>query len=159
MNTTEYSIIDVIYPIGSIYMSVNTSNPSTLFPNTTWQKIEGMFLLGSSSSYTSGATGGSKDAIVVSHNHTQTSHTHTIPKGYDGDNIVGTNVDIKINSTNRKFPDTGGSYHMLYSESGGSLSEVPSLTSSAPTINNTGVSGTDKNMPPYLVVNIWERTA
>ena len=144
MSTQEYSIIDVIYPVGSIYMSVNTSDPSTLFPNTTWEKIENKFLLGSGSSYTSGATGGSKDAVVVSHSHT-----------------FGTNKAVPIiNSSDnwgysgkRKMQYTTGDFYYPYSEKNtDGIGELTNTTS-------TGSSGTGKNMPPYLVVNIWKRTA
>ena len=39
------SIVDAIYPVGSIYMSVNSANPATLFGGT-WAQITGRFLLG-----------------------------------------------------------------------------------------------------------------
>lgn len=49
------SIIDIVYPVGSIYMSVNATDPSKLFSGTAWEKLEGRFLLGSSSTYANGA--------------------------------------------------------------------------------------------------------
>ena len=39
------SIVDVIYPIGSIYMSVNSANPSTLFTGTYWEQLTNTFLV------------------------------------------------------------------------------------------------------------------
>ena len=42
-------ILDNVYPVGSIYMNVNSTNPGTLFGGT-WEQIQGKFLLGMSSS-------------------------------------------------------------------------------------------------------------
>ena len=50
-------------------MSVNSTSPATLFGGT-WQQIEDTFLLGAGSTYSAGSSGGSADAIVVSHTHT-----------------------------------------------------------------------------------------
>lgn len=116
---------DFLYPVGSIYMSVNATNPSTLFGGT-WQKIEGRFLLGSSSSYANGATGGSADAVVVAHTHDVTQKIK----------LVASNSGIVIMPT----PNGADGTKTI-------------------TTKSSGVSGTGKNMPPYLVVNIWKRTA
>lgn len=142
MKIQEYSIIDVIYPVGSIYMSVNSSDPSSLFPDTTWQKIENRFLLGSGSSYTSGNTGGSKDAIVVSHNHQAGSNTHF---------VYNNGKDLRMSGGN--VAPASGTHHFVYTD------ETNANITEATTTASTGSSGTDKNMPPYLVVNIWKRTA
>lgn len=50
-------LIDYIYPIGSIYLSVNSTSPSTLFGGS-WTQLKDRFLLGAGSTYSSGATGG-----------------------------------------------------------------------------------------------------
>ena len=55
--------IDDIYPVGSIYMSVNNTSPSTLFGGT-WEQIKDTFLLSAGNTYTAGNTGGS-----ATHNH------------------------------------------------------------------------------------------
>ena len=56
-------MIDTIYPIGSIYMSVNSTSPSTLFGGT-WEQINDTFLLSSGDTYSNGATGGSATVTV-----------------------------------------------------------------------------------------------
>ena len=43
------SLGSIVYPVGSIYMSVNDVDPSFLFSGTVWEKIEDTFLLGSGS--------------------------------------------------------------------------------------------------------------
>lgn len=52
------AIIDIIYPVGSIYMSVNSVSPQILFGGS-WEQIEDTFLLAAGSTYTAGNTGGS----------------------------------------------------------------------------------------------------
>ena len=55
-STTDFSLLDV-YPIGSIYMSVESTNPGTLFGGT-WEQIKDKFLLASGDTYQPGTTGG-----------------------------------------------------------------------------------------------------
>jgi hypothetical protein len=66
--------LNIIYPVGSIYMSVNNVSPET-FMGGTWEQIKDTFLLSAGDTYTAGATGGEAT-------HTLTveeipSHTHT----------------------------------------------------------------------------------
>lgn len=77
LDSIKQKLCDAIYPIGAIYMSTDPTSPAELFGGT-WQRIEGRFLLGAGSGYSAGSTGGSADAIVVSHNHAGASHSHTI---------------------------------------------------------------------------------
>ena len=51
------NILNMIYPVGSIYLSVNNVDTSTLFGGS-WERIEGKFLLASSSTHAIGTTGG-----------------------------------------------------------------------------------------------------
>lgn len=73
----------MIYPIGSIYISVSSTNPGTLFSGTTWSQLKDRFLLGLGDIYkTVNDTGGSSTvtlttAQIPSHNHTLGNHTHT----------------------------------------------------------------------------------
>lgn len=76
-------VISKVYPIGSIYMSVNNTNPGSLFGGT-WQQIQGKFLLGASSGHSAGSTGGAETVTlsagnIPAHTHTIPDHTHTVP--------------------------------------------------------------------------------
>ena len=126
-------LIDWIYPVGHIIESTNANfNPNRLYVGTTWKKIEGRFMLGSSSSYSLGDTGGSADAVIPSHN-----HSYTLPLD-DGSSGLFTDIrSSKPASFTHILGGLGGTYYT----------------------GVAGVSGTGKNMPPYKVVNIWERTA
>ena len=129
-------LINTIYPIGSIYMSVNSTSPSTLFGGT-WEQIEDKFLLACGTKHQNGDTGGSEDAVVVTHNHS---------------------------TTEKYFLTTSGGAITRNSTAGTTGTKVSNLLKSddaivRDVINNTGTSGVGKNMPPYLAVNVWKRTA
>lgn len=75
--------LDDVYPVGSVYISFNSTSPQTLFGIGTWSKIEGRFLFAADSSHVVESTGGSNDSVVVEHTHSaytsiNGSHTHTI---------------------------------------------------------------------------------
>lgn len=149
--------IDDIYPVGSIYMSVNSVNPSTLFGGT-WEQIQDKFLLASGTTYVNGSTGGSADAVVVSHNHTQKEHNHDLGGGnlkvprFENDNWAYT-------SKREMNYKSGNKYYPYSTTNNGGIAEISNTGNAQPYIYNEGESGTGKNMPPYLVVNVWKRTA
>ena len=131
----EY-INDMIYPVGSIYMSVNNINPSTLFGGT-WEQLKDRFLLGAGSTYSNGATGGSATHKLTVNE--MPSHKHT---GIEYDN--GNSVSLSESG------NTG--YNISWNTAGNS-------TRSDLQTNSTGGSKAHNNMPPYLVVYMWKRTA
>lgn len=147
-------LLNLFYPIGSIFQTTN-SNFDTVDKvkaqfGGTWKKLEGRFLLGASSSYSLGATGGSKDAVVVSHNHSIASggaHYHVISdKGCHG---------LNGNSSWARYSDgnTQSNSSTMYTN-GGSPDGAHTHT-----VDYNGEDGTNKNMPPYQVIYMYERTA
>lgn len=139
--------LQALYPVGSVYINASDStNPATLFGFGTWVTVgDGKVLVNQDTGDTSfdvlGETGGSKDAVVVSHSHTATDagHTHSITPialGQDGAGYV-----------------VGGS-----SASGESVPQVTTGYASI-TVSTTGSSGTNANLQPYVVVKMWKRTA
>lgn len=85
---SSHTHFDEIYPVGSIYMSVNSTSPATLFGGT-WERITGSFLLAATDNGSSGAsqaagnTGGAATVTltaaqsgVPAHSHDLNSHTH-----------------------------------------------------------------------------------
>lgn len=142
----QVGILNAAYPVGSIYTNIAVStNPATLLGFGTWVALEGVTIYGKSASDatfgTAGATGGSKDAIVVSHTHTATDsgHTHVQQVGQGGgssnlgNSILNTATLQAFNST-----QTG----------------VANIT-----VSTTGSSGTNANLPPFIVAYVWKRTA
>ena len=69
---TRDALVNLIYPVGALYMSTSNTEPSTLFGGT-WERIQDRFLMCAGSTYTAGATGG-----AATHTHTTASHTLTI---------------------------------------------------------------------------------
>lgn len=148
-------VINIMYPVGSIYMSVNDVNPSTLFGGT-WEKIQDRFLVATGTYFELGQSGGDKDAVVVSHTHTQVKHTHTYPS--DDPNKPYKSWGAKSGATEGGGTISGtGKYYAATKAV--DYKWLTSMTSEQPTINASGVDGTDKNLPPYIAVNMWKRTA
>lgn len=73
----KISVLNLIYPVGSIYMSVNNASPQSFFGGT-WEQIKDKFILSAGSTYAAGTTGGSA-TINISHSHTVNSHNHSLP--------------------------------------------------------------------------------
>lgn len=113
------------YPVGSIYMSVNSTSPSTLFGGT-WQRIQDRFLIAAGSTYKAGGTGGEA--------------THTLTVNEMPSHSHGVAVDASAASSTPSLKDYGG------------------RTTRAQT-TEAGGNAAHNNMPPYLAVYVWKRTA
>lgn len=124
------TIFDNIYPVGSIYMSVNSTNPANLFGGT-WTQLKDRFLLGAGSTYTNGSTGGSATQRLSAAN--LPSHTH--PQ-YVATNGGSTSANLDYN---------------------GWVSNGKAVAQGIPT-GATGQGTKFDIMPPYLVVYMWQRT-
>ena len=141
--------IDDIYPVGSIYMSVNSTSPATLFGGT-WQQIDGRFLLAagtdptvSTITYSAGNTGGASYVTL------EAQH---LPPHYH---------EMKT-----ARPDNTGDYstaQVQYGKpTGKTYTNESMFTGNISATKNGGyvtLSQGHLNMPPYLVVNMWYRTA
>ena len=155
MATTAFvqAALQLLYPVGSIYSSTVSTNPGTLFGFGTWTAFAaGKVLIGNGGGFTAGATGGSRDAVVVSHTHTATS----------------TDLSGTFYAANRSGAAPTGTFAFTgltdsSSLSGGGLTgdikQYQFSGNHTHTINSAGVSATDANLQPYIVVYMWERTA
>jgi len=145
--------LQAVYPVGSIYINAGvTTNPATLFGFGTWVAFgAGRVMIGLDGSDTLfdtlGESGGSKDAVVVSHTHNATStvtdpgHSHSVGLGssFSGNVYVQPTVNsIGLNVT------TGAATTGI---------------SVATTVASTGSSGNNANLQPYITVCMWQRTA
>jgi hypothetical protein len=136
---------NLLFPIGAIYSATVATNPGTLLGFGTWTAFgAGRVMVGNGGGFSAGATGGSADAITVSHTHTATStdsgHTHGIsPAAWTpgGGRVSGTAFEF------------GG-------QVGATQSSTANITT---TVASAGSSGTNANLQPYIVVYMWERTA
>lgn len=125
------TILSKVYPVGSIYMSVNSASPATLFGGT-WERIKDQFLLAAGDKYAAGKTGGEA--------------THTL-----------TENEIPAHRHSIWFPNAGGeqSAAIGYPEAGSKNTWYAEASKTA----GAGGGAAHNNMPPYLTVYIWKRTA
>lgn len=140
------SIIDTIYPVGSIYMSINSSSPAILFGGT-WVQIEDQFLLGCSSSYSAGSTGGSATVTLTESN--MPAHAHDI-------DLVTESNGSHTHTTSGSAASAGSHTHTISGTAASAGSHTHSISGET---SSKGSSTAHNNMPPYLAVYIWKRTA
>lgn len=140
--------LQALHPVGSVYTSTVSTNPGTLFGFGTWVAYgAGRVLVGDGGGFSAGATGGSADAIVVSHTHTASvtdpGHTHTYLKPGTSGILYG-----------------GDSYSAAFASDNFTSTASGSNTTGISVANaTTGSSGTNANLQPYVVVYMWNRTA
>lgn len=180
--TGEINLLDMVYPIGSVYITLSPKNPEVLFGGK-WEQIKGRFLLSADSSYKSGTTGGEASHILTvkempNHNHdgaTEKSGAHTHTRGtmeITGEFTAqeglwyGKNYNIGAFYTNHLGKvDSGDSKSGSYSNTvcfeasrtwNGETSQAPNHQHN---IKAQGAGQAHNNMPPYLVTYMWQRVA
>ena len=184
---SSQGIIEQIYPVGSIYMSVNEVNPSTLFGFGEWEQIKDTFLLASGDNYPLASIGGEANHSLTveempTHTHSASTnstggHAHSrgsmeISGGFrpcvqdtGGSSAWGTfglvsRADTgKVVSGTWKNADPIPRFDFLASRSWSGSTSTNGTHAHTVTVNNTGNSNSHNNMPPYLAVNIWKRIA
>lgn len=187
INSNNDSIVDMIYPVGSIYMSMNNTSPETLFGGT-WEKLAGGRCLmntgfldddpgGGSISVAPDEKGGSKDTPIVKHSHRfvhrhylnndeQSSGTWVTQHGY---------LTYVLNSGVSRFkvaPSTASNArYVLGGVKGATSADSSGLTFSSyqnqmddeyteyPMEQCVESYTNNANYQPYIGVNMWKRTA
>ena len=150
-----------LYPVGSIYINATVAtNPATLLGFGTWTAFAaGRVMVGLDSGNaafdTVAETGGAADAVLVSHNHSFSATT----SGQSQNHV----------HTYNKLESVGpGNGNVIVSDSGNSWNfaagstEVNNVDHTHTVSGNTstgGVSATNANLQPYIVVYMWKRTA
>ena len=140
---TVSQFVDMIYPVGSIYMSVVSTSPATLFGGT-WEQLKDRFLLGAGSTYSAGGTGGeATHKLTINEIPSHNGHLYGNAGRLDGKgNAKGKWLaELKDNSSSTAY---GWNY---------------SNNEYYPANQSLGGSGVHNNMPPYLAVYMWKRTA
>ena len=131
------SLLDMVYPVGSIYLSVSGTDPQTLFGGT-WARLEDVFLLAAGAKHAAGSTGGEE------------SHILTEPEIAPHKHAMAYGPESSASSTGFPYGIAAGSA----TNSAGGRGYASNLgTFSA------GGGQPHNNMPPYLAVYTWKRTA
>lgn len=144
---TDEQIVNLIYPVGSIYMSVSGTSPATLFGGT-WERITGKFLLAATDSSSSGAsqaagnTGG--DATHTLQKAELPAQDYDIHYTYGGQDLVAGVVGSSV------YTGGGGKIGTFY---------AGSATSAKLHTGNLGSGNAFSILPPFLSVYVWKRTA
>lgn len=125
------ALLDLLHPVGSIYQSTDATSPADLFGGT-WEQVKDVFLLAAGDSHAAGSTGGEET-------HTLTKaeipdHAHTLK-------YTGQSVTEGVNAI-RLYQAASNQYNEY---SGGQSSDCGDQA--------------HNNMPPYLAVYTWRRTA
>jgi hypothetical protein len=162
-------LIDLIYPIGSIYMSTNNVSPQT-FLGGSWDRIQDKFLLAAGSSYSAGSTGGAATVKLTANQSGLRNHSHGASGSYSGANFyirhgksagtdivaagANTSVETGVGATWGNGISTQDYSHQIDRVNiGGSVGV---------SVNDSGsaeAAEAHNNMPPYLTVYMWKRTA
>ena len=129
------TILEMVYPVGAIYISTNDLDPSWAFGFGLWEKIQDRFLLAAGNNYPAGCIGGEAEHILTeeempAHDHEFDRHqlwrNETVPPSTTtmGDGYGANNKTLEI------YTDTTVA---------------------------TGAGDPHNNMPPYLAVHMWKR--
>lgn len=129
------ALINLIYPIGSIYLSVNSTSPQQLFGGE-WEQIKDKFLLSAGDTYSSGSEGGEATHTLTVEE--MPSHNHSLSDPIDKNSIkLGSMTGDANWALTKRAAD--------YDYSLGT--------------NSAGGGVAHNNMPPYLTVYMWKRTS
>ena len=151
--SSSVNVLENIYPVGSIYMSVLSTNPGTIFGGS-WEQIQDKFLLACGTNYANGSTGGEATHVLTtsempSHTHSISSSGGHIHNAYFKEHRIPTSYYSGSSDYARK---AGASY-----DTSGQITISDGAHTHSPA--NTGGGSAHNNMPPYLAVYIWKRIA
>lgn len=144
-------LLNIIYPIGSLYTSFESNNPKDIFGGT-WEQIKDCFLLAAGDIYAIGTSGGESSTTLTTEE--IPSHQHQLP-------FTGNKVADGTSNTQ---------YNFIYGY-GQTASEIGQKTEMYNPDDNYGAEGNEvayltsfvgsgephNNMPPYQTIFMWKR--
>ncbi|MEA5151593.1 MAG: hypothetical protein VB039_03190 [Oscillospiraceae bacterium] len=131
-----------MYPVGAVYISTAATSPASLFGGT-WEQLKDRFLLAAGDSYAAGATGG------------EAAHTLTVGEMPAHEGHLGGNNSSSLGNY-AAYMQQG--VLSAYGASGRGWS-LQDSNEAIPAGMTRGGGGAHNNMPPYLAVYVWRRTA
>lgn len=154
------SILLAVYPVGSYYLSEDSTSPASLFGGT-WEQMKDRVLIGAGNTYSVGATGGETThtlslAEMPSHSHTRGSmeiEGTIYYKKHRGDDIEATGAFKREDLTSYNYVSAGSSK---------TNNAKVSFKASRNWTGDTSAAGSGASfniMNPYRAVYMWRRTA
>ena len=138
----EKEYMEKIYPVGSIYLSTNDTDPTALFGGT-WERIKDTFLLTAGDTYAAGTTGG------------EAKHTLTLDE-------MPSHYHYVFSSRGEDVGDDKDNFVRTWTVEGTSYPYAVRTTTAAVDYGRTSTNGGGQPhniMPPYLTVYAWKRIA
>ena len=145
----EKFILEIAYPVGSLYWSSKPTNPEILLGGT-WVQIKDTFILAAGDNYAAGSSGGSATetltlAQIPEHDHFGSAenagnHFHQLNAYASASSGGGKGYWFDRSGALDTTQEAGTHSHNIY-------------------ITKTGGGQSHNNMPPYTVKYCWERTA
>lgn len=169
-------MLERVYPVGSVFVSVVSTNPALLLGIGVWQAIAAGRVLvgvdtGDADFDAAEKTGGAKtvtltEAQIPAHTHVQSAHNHTQDPHTHLQNAHAHVQSVNSATTgglNGYTPDASSN---TSTTSGYSTANTTAVNQNATATNqaatavnqNTGGSGSHSNVQPFLAVFIWKRT-
>ena len=168
---TKSQLVDIMYPVGSIYLTISNNNPGDLFTGR-WEQIKDTFLLAAGDVYGSGTSGGATTHTHATQNHTLVAseipaHNHggITLSGYARNLLVddGSGQPIDTDGTILKFAAGGRTYTWSGKTGGNAMRRLNLNASHTHTsvggdgAHNHGNTTSASSLPPYLAVYVWRR--
>lgn len=147
------TLLDMVYPVGSIYLSVSGTDPQMLFGGT-WARLEDVFLLAAGAKHPAGSTGGEEAHTLTVEE--MPSHGNHLMQGRMYEELAeNASNDSSYRSNTlylgkNAFASTGNFNRGWKDWNGGEMYPAGTLK---------GGGNPHNNMPPYLAVYTWKRTA
>ena len=132
--------VDEVYPVGSIYMSVDSTSPASRFANTTWEQLKDRFLIGAGGSYSNGATGGAATTTIAE-------------KNLPWNTTILSQYGSKLGNYSRSDSNSSSAWGFS------ALSDAYKNASGGVYADGTNYNVTMNTMPPYLGVYMWKRVS
>ena len=151
-------IVDLVYPVGSIYMSTGSTSPASLFGGT-WEQLKDRFLLGGGGSYALGGTGGASTHTLTTSE--MPSHRHGLSSTNSGEWLDDYDWVKPLGNNGGGGANKSGAVAEMCINTGMGQRYVSSYSAaySGYIMEAVGGGSAHNNMPPYLVVNMWKRVS
>ncbi len=138
------------FPVGSIYLSVNNTNPGTIFGGT-WEQIKDRFLLSCGNTYPAGSTGGS-----ISHNHGFRIGYYPYYGSLIGEDTRGI-MAYDYGTSTWKYGESDAG--LPGSGTGNSSIVDKSVSKSSAKYSTYATTTSTNHLPPYIAIYVWKRVS